>query len=100
MHYAWEDATNRHSRMDNSPGFAWREAALLMKIDASRFSLLLCMLVLFCVPAICWAKPKTVLPPQYAHWLNEDVNYLITDNEKKAFLELKTDDARDKFIES
>jgi GWxTD domain-containing protein len=100
MHYAWGDATNRHSRMDNSPGFAWSEAALLMKIDASRFSLLLCALLIFCVSATCWAKPKTVVPPQYAHWLNEDVNYLITDNEKKAFLELKTDDARDKFIES
>ena len=39
------------------------------------------------------------LPPNYRHWLRQEVNYIITRNEKNEFLELKTDDERDKFIE-
>ncbi|WP_233581585.1 GWxTD domain-containing protein [Acidipila sp. EB88] len=36
----------------------------------------------------------------YAHWLNEEVNYLITDDERQLFQGLKTDDDRDRFIEN
>lgn len=42
------------------------------------------------------AKPK--LPPQYKKWLNEEVVYIITDEERKAFQQLETDDQREKFI--
>jgi hypothetical protein len=32
-------------------------------------------------------------------WLDEDVNYIITDEEKTAFKALKTDEEREQFIE-
>jgi GWxTD domain-containing protein len=40
------------------------------------------------------------LPDKYEHWLDAEVNYLITDEEKKIFLHLPTDKDRDKFIET
>jgi len=44
-------------------------------------------------------KAKEKLPEQYSRWLNQEVVYIITPQEKKDFLALATDDARDKFIE-
>jgi GWxTD domain-containing protein len=35
----------------------------------------------------------------YTKWLNEDVVYIITSYEKKKFLELKTDEEREQYIE-
>jgi GWxTD domain-containing protein len=35
---------------------------------------------------------------QYSKWLNEDVAYIITDEERAAFLNLRTDEEREKFI--
>jgi len=40
------------------------------------------------------------LPPQYRHWLNEEVTYIISTDEKKEFLLLKSDDERDHFIQT
>ncbi|HEY7414122.1 MAG TPA: GWxTD domain-containing protein, partial [Ktedonobacteraceae bacterium] len=40
------------------------------------------------------------LPEVYRHWLNEEVNYLITDAERDAFLQLKTNQDRDTFIDN
>jgi GWxTD domain-containing protein len=40
------------------------------------------------------------LPPQYRHWLLEEVTYIISSDEKKEFLLLKSDDERDHFIQS
>src|SRR4051794_838405 len=45
------------------------------------------------------APAKTTLPEQYDKWIKRDVVYLITDEEKKAFLKLGTDAERDHFIE-
>ncbi len=39
------------------------------------------------------------LPPSYREWLTKDVAYIITSDEKGAFLNLSTDAERDKFIE-
>jgi GWxTD domain-containing protein len=39
------------------------------------------------------------LETPYRKWLNEDVVYIITDEEKKAFKQLNTDDERQNFIE-
>src|SRR6266516_2339481 len=39
------------------------------------------------------------LPAKYAKWLNEDVVYIITNEEKKDFQKLASNEARDKFIE-
>jgi GWxTD domain-containing protein len=39
------------------------------------------------------------LETPYKHWLNEDVAYIITDEERSAFLQLSNDEERDQFIE-
>ncbi len=39
------------------------------------------------------------LPENYRKWLQEDVVYIISKEEKDAFLSLRTDDEREKFIE-
>src|ERR1051325_2737262 len=39
------------------------------------------------------------LRPVYQKWLDEDVVYIITAEERRAFLVLKTDDERERFIE-
>ena len=39
------------------------------------------------------------LEQAYKHWLNEDVAYIITDEERSAFLQLSNDEERDQFIE-
>lgn len=38
------------------------------------------------------------LPQHYREWIEEDVPYIISEDEKNEFLHLKTDDERDKFI--
>jgi len=40
------------------------------------------------------------LSKTYKKWLDEDVIYIITDEERKAFLRLSNDEERDKFIEA
>jgi GWxTD domain-containing protein len=49
---------------------------------------------------LCAATKKPELPAQYKKWLTQDVVYIITDEERKAFLELTTDPERDKYIET
>lgn len=47
-------------------------------------------------------KPRSVKPElkkAYKDWLDKDVTYIITDEEKKAFKKLATDDERERFIE-
>lgn len=45
-------------------------------------------------------SPKaTTIPKYYNDWLNKDVSYIITKQERQNFLSLTSDDARDKFIE-
>lgn len=39
------------------------------------------------------------LPPRYRTWITDEVNYLITNEERNVFLDLPTDADRDKFIE-
>ncbi len=56
-------------------------------------ALLLCL----AVPQI-FAQKKPALPAKYAKWLNEEVVYIITDDERKEFLQLATDEKRDEFI--
>jgi GWxTD domain-containing protein len=38
--------------------------------------------------------------PSYQKWLDEDVRYIITDQERADFKKLTTDDKRDKFVEA
>jgi GWxTD domain-containing protein len=43
---------------------------------------------------------KRELKGEYRKWLDEDVRWIITDNERKAFMQLSNDEERDKFIEA
>ena len=44
-------------------------------------------------------KEKVELKKAYKDWLDKDVAYIITDEERKAFKKLATDDERERFIE-
>ncbi|MFY9607262.1 MAG: GWxTD domain-containing protein [Blastocatellia bacterium] len=44
-------------------------------------------------------KKKDELRSVYKKWMDEDVSYIITEEERKAFKVLKTDEERDQFIE-
>jgi GWxTD domain-containing protein len=44
-------------------------------------------------------KVKPELKKAYKDWLDKDVTYIITDEERKAFKKLATDDERERFIE-
>jgi hypothetical protein len=47
-------------------------------------------------------KPRNVKPElkkAYKDWLEKDVTYVITDEERRAFKKLATDDERERFIE-
>jgi GWxTD domain-containing protein len=49
-----------------------------------------------------WQQQPQVSPPlatPYTKWLNEDVAYIITDQERAAFKRLQTDEEREHFIE-
>ncbi|HUK47919.1 MAG TPA: GWxTD domain-containing protein [Terriglobales bacterium] len=43
---------------------------------------------------------KRELRGEYKKWLDEDVRWIITDNERKAFMQLSNDEERDQFIEA
>jgi GWxTD domain-containing protein len=45
------------------------------------------------------AKLRKELETPYKKWLNEDVTYIITDEERQAFKRLNTDEEREQFIE-
>jgi GWxTD domain-containing protein len=45
------------------------------------------------------AQLKKELETPYKRWLNEEVTYIITDEERKVFKSLSTDDEREQFIE-
>jgi len=45
------------------------------------------------------AKLRKELETPYKKWLNEDVTYIITDEERTAFKRLNTDEEREQFIE-
>ncbi|MBI1789447.1 MAG: GWxTD domain-containing protein, partial [Acidobacteria bacterium] len=44
-------------------------------------------------------KLRKELETPYRKWLNEDVTYIITDEERQAFKRMSTDDEREQFIE-
>ena len=43
---------------------------------------------------------KEVMGKEYKDWLDQDVTYIISDEERKAFKQLSNDEEREKFIES
>jgi GWxTD domain-containing protein len=60
------------------------------------------VLVLLCflpyIPLVHAANRTRDLSPRYRQWLNEEVTYIITTDEKKHFLSLTNDAERDDFI--
>src|SRR5438105_41728 len=56
------------------------------------------LLAALCVTAAAADKTRS-LPAHYRDWLNKDVVYIITNQEKEAFLQLTTNQARDQFID-
>src|ERR1700744_5338644 len=58
------------------------------------------VVALFCALRLFAAPPKPKLPDQYKKWLDQDVVYIITDEERKEFLALTTDDEREKYEDS
>jgi GWxTD domain-containing protein len=59
---------------------------------------LLLFLTLFLLPGACLAQKKTKLEKSYRQWLEQDVVYIITKEERDDFQKLPSDAARDKFI--
>jgi GWxTD domain-containing protein len=66
-----------------------------------RICLLLPFLFLIFASSMLRAADQTKkLSPQYQHWINEEVPYIIQTEEKKEFLALRSDTERDNFIKS
>src|SRR5262249_48097407 len=57
--------------------------------------------LLFSVSSSLLAASGSVkdLPPRYRTWVQDEVNYIINNDEKDAFLKLVDDNQRDQFIE-
>jgi GWxTD domain-containing protein len=62
--------------------------------------------LIFSAPAEAWqkkdakkGKPEVSRSQYYKKWLDEDVLYIITEDEKKVFKDLTTEDEKEKFIE-
>jgi GWxTD domain-containing protein len=64
-----------------------------------RFVVLAASWVLLAATTVTAFAGNPPLPARYKEWLTRDVAYIITNEEKKAFLQLPNDEARDKFIE-
>lgn len=60
--------------------------------------LLLCICLPGLVPSLHAVNPKQ-LPPYFRQWIEEDVPYIITQDERREFLKLQTDPEREHFIE-
>lgn len=56
------------------------------------------LIVLCCSLPLTAAPKKPALAERFKRWVDQDVVYIISDQERKQFLDLRTDDERDKFI--
>src|SRR5438445_9242364 len=65
-----------------------------------RRTIVLFAAMLFAFSGIALGQKKQKLEKNYRDWLERDAAYIITKDERDAFLRLTTDDARDKFIEN
>lgn len=57
--------------------------------------------VIAALPLMAWQTPQARQPEvaSFNDWLNKDVVYIITEEERRAFKTLRTDDEREQFIE-
>jgi GWxTD domain-containing protein len=65
-----------------------------------RRSIVLFAAILLAFSGTALGQKKQKLEKNYREWLERDVAYIITKDERDAFLKLATDDAREKFIET
>src|SRR5436309_3170820 len=65
-----------------------------------RRAIVLLAAILFACSGICSGQKKQKLEKNDRSWLERDVAYIITKDERDAFLKLTTDEAREKFIET
>ena len=64
-----------------------------------RYCLILLLLAVCAVAGVQLpAQSSKHLPPVFRQWIDEDVPYIITHDERREFLRLQTDDERDAFI--
>jgi len=66
----------------------------------SRRTIVLLAAILFAHSGIGFAQKKQKLDKNFRDWLERDVAYIITKDERDAFLKLTSDEAREKFIET
>jgi len=79
-----------------------RSESVPAQLVNSRFCCLSALIGVFVVLVCSLAfadKKVDGLSKSYREWLEKDVLYIITSGEKKAFVELKTSEEREKFIE-
>jgi GWxTD domain-containing protein len=63
---------------------------------------MLCLIAVCSLALTAFAQTRRDVEPEnhpYKRWLNEDVLYIIFEPEREAFLKLKTDEERERFIE-
>ena len=70
-----------------------------LRVISRRVSVFLAA-ILFACSGICLGQKKQKLEKNYRDWLERDVAYIITKDERDTFLKLTTDEAREKFIET
>ena len=61
----------------------------------------ICFVLFLSFLPCAWAAKDAIkaLPPHYREWLQKDVVYIITNQERDAFLQLTSDASRDEFIQ-
>src|SRR3954451_15593309 len=74
-------------------------ASMCVRFPRTVFALV--VVVLMSVAAVAGVSKKDIqnLPPHYRDWLTKEVNYIITDEEREAFVRLASDEDRQKFVE-
>ncbi len=71
-----------------------------LSVSKSRFRTFLPIFLLLIAATFGAAKDQTkALAPRYREWLSKDGAYIISNQEKEAFLQLPNDETRDQFIE-
>src|SRR5258708_12618697 len=66
----------------------------------SRRAIMLLTAMVFAFSGIAFGQKKQKLEKNFREWLERDVAFIITKDERDAFLKLTTDEAREKFIET
>jgi GWxTD domain-containing protein len=92
----------RTSESDNLPVSPILRAPRIQSRIAGWLRWSVATVIIFALFASCaWAisKEEKNLPPRFRQWLSKDVAYIISKEEKDAFLQLASDQDRDTFVE-